>query len=377
MRVLFVGRYNTSESIPGPEKVAKRVYDLFARDARDEVAFVEYFFGGPGHGAWKKMFGSEHRSTVPGDVRRLGLARMPHFILRFRPDAIVIATYERFAVVPLLLAVFTGIPVLTIVHGVVRYENAHFRREIPRALARRDRVCEGLLFRFSDRLAFLSDAERDIAGTFGPIEDGRVALVANGVDDAFFAQEPPRSHGEGGPLRVLFAGDEARPEKGWATVREALAACRAPVALTMVTNRVSGREEIANPAVTVRRVAPMPDEAFARFMPSFDCIVLASSYETFSLVAVEALAAGLAGIVTRETGMSRFVEDGISALLFDAGDAPTLQGHIERLAADRDLLQALSVQGRAAVAGLAWPTIAAHYRTLLVRMIASRKERGQ
>jgi glycosyltransferase involved in cell wall biosynthesis len=360
--------------LSGPEKVARRLFDEFALDPSLDAEFVEYFFDGVTHSIREKIFGYTH--PIPGNksVQRSGIARMVSKMLRWKPDVIAVVTYERFAVVPVLLAALLRIPVLIIVHGVVRHENARYRPDTPPALAWRDRRCERFLFRHAQVLVFLSTQELEIAQRIEPISDDRIALLPNAVDERFFSIERGASSEEHKPLFLLFATEPGRPEKGWVTLAEALNGVDADVEVTVIT--AHEMPAINNARVHLHRVAPQSTAAFAEMLRQQDCIVVASGYEPFSLVAVEAMAAGLAAVLTRETGMSRFARHGESALLFDAGDAAALRKHIETLAGDRAMLQRLSTRGRDAVRELTWPNLAAQYRALFEKRCSGRGRAG-
>jgi glycosyltransferase involved in cell wall biosynthesis len=93
----------------------------------------------------------------------------------------------------------------------------------------------------------------------------------------------------------------------------------------------------------------------ARLMPWFDAVAVPSHSEGFSMVAVEALAAGTPVAATRSGGMEEYLEHGRSGMLVPPGD-------------QRELAQALSVllergesmatAARAAAASFATPLVA-------------------
>ena len=373
MRVLFIGRYNPGELLSGPEKVAKRIFAEFVRDAECEALFAEYFFDGTMHSFWKKLLGRER--PVPGEQRvlRLGIARLLALLCIWKPDVLAMMTYERFAAAPVRLASFLGIPVLVVVHGVVRYENAQLRPWIPGTLARRDERCERLLFRRADVLVFLSAQALEIARSIQPIRADRIVVLPNGVDNCFAEVLRSTSTDGTAPLRLLFAGDPGRPEKGWKTLSDALEGLQTRTDVTVIAGLAPSIPGLGNERVRIRAVAARPAPALASLMAEHDCVLVASGYEPFSLLAVESMAAGLAAVLTRETGMARYVAGGESALLFDAGDSHTLRQHIELLGRDRALLRRLSAAGREAVRELAWPKIAAMYRAVFERLITGRR----
>jgi glycosyltransferase involved in cell wall biosynthesis len=84
----------------------------------------------------------------------------------------------------------------------------------------------------------------------------------------------------------------------------------------------------------------------ARHMGCFDVIVLATEAETFGLVLVEAMQAGVAVIGTNAGGVPEIIEDGITGLLTEPGNSVSLARVIERLYHDEALRQELAAQGR-------------------------------
>src|SRR5690606_6027569 len=69
-------------------------------------------------------------------------------------------------------------------------------------------------------------------------------------------------------------------------------------------------------------------------MQAADFLVLPSRDEGLSNVLLEAMAAGRAVLATRVGGNAELVEDGITGLLFDCGDAAALTAALERIVAD-------------------------------------------
>lgn len=88
---------------------------------------------------------------------------------------------------------------------------------------------------------------------------------------------------------------------------------------------------------------PRPGEV----MGCFDCIVLATYNETFGLVLVEAMRAGVAVIGTDAGGVPEIIDDGETGLLVPPRDPTALASAIERLAADSDLRGRLARAGKA------------------------------
>lgn len=88
---------------------------------------------------------------------------------------------------------------------------------------------------------------------------------------------------------------------------------------------------------------PRPQEIIG----CFDCIVLTTYNETFGLVLIEAMRAGVAVIGTDAGGVPEIVEDGVTGLLVRPRDANALADALERLAGDAPLRRRLAAAGKA------------------------------
>lgn len=84
----------------------------------------------------------------------------------------------------------------------------------------------------------------------------------------------------------------------------------------------------------------------AEIMGCFDCIVLTTYNETFGLVLVEAMRAGVAVVGTAAGGVPEIIEDGVSGLLVPPGDPAALAAAIERLERDPVLRRRLAACGK-------------------------------
>lgn len=84
-----------------------------------------------------------------------------------------------------------------------------------------------------------------------------------------------------------------------------------------------------------------------QLMQACDAVVLASDEETFGLVLVEAMRAGVAVVGTRAGGVTEIIDDGESGLLFAPRDADDLARQLQRLCDDPVLRQRLAAAGKA------------------------------
>jgi glycosyltransferase involved in cell wall biosynthesis len=105
-------------------------------------------------------------------------------------------------------------------------------------------------------------------------------------------------------------------------------------------------------------------------------VVIPSHYETFGLVALEAMASGAAVVATRAGGLAEIVRDGITGLLCAPGDRQALAAAIGRILADRSLRSRLGAAGAAAAArDHDWRQIVPRWIAAWERALAMRRRR--
>ena len=82
-------------------------------------------------------------------------------------------------------------------------------------------------------------------------------------------------------------------------------------------------------------------------MPAFDIIVLATEMETFGLVLIEAMRSGVAVVGSDAGGVPEIIEDGVSGLLFEPGNAADLAAKLKRYCTDIALRDTVAAAGKA------------------------------
>jgi D-inositol-3-phosphate glycosyltransferase len=101
-----------------------------------------------------------------------------------------------------------------------------------------------------------------------------------------------------------------------------------------------------------------PQEQLPVFYSAADVVAVPSRYESFGLVAVEALACGTPVVASRAGGLRFTIEEGVNGFLVKPQSPPALAAGIDAVLSDDQLRAAMSVEARPSVARYDWANIA-------------------
>lgn len=122
-------------------------------------------------------------------------------------------------------------------------------------------------------------------------------------------------------------------------------------------------------ADAVQFAGAKPQEQLALYYAASDITTMPSHYESFGMAALEGLAAGRPVVATNAGGPAFIVEDGVSGLHVPPNAPVALADRLERLLADDQLREKMSVAARERAIRFGWPTVAcdilAVYREIL------------
>ncbi len=93
-------------------------------------------------------------------------------------------------------------------------------------------------------------------------------------------------------------------------------------------------------------VGYLKGEPLSQAYASADMFVFPSSMETFGLVVVEAMAAGLPVVSSRVGGVRDVVHEGVTGYTFDVGDVPALIDGVRQIAVSRERITSMGIAAR-------------------------------
>src|SRR6267143_2493103 len=282
-----------------------------------------------------------------------------------------------------------AVPVLQMFHTLGRPKNRAARSagELEPAVRLRE---ETRIVGAADRIVAANVVERaELLRAYGA-RAPRIATIPCGVDTELFAPgdrvAARRRLGLDERPVLLWVGRLA-PIKGLDTLLEAvgrLQAAGTDLRLLIVggdaDDPLNGHETALRAQIrqlglggAVSFVGSQPQERLPTYYVAADVTVVPSYYESFGMVALEAMACGSPVIASRVGGLVTTVRDGVTGFLVPEGDVAALAERIGVLTADADLRWRVGREGVRWAAQHRWPCVA----EAVCREYASLEERAE
>ncbi len=262
----------------------------------------------------------------------------------------------------------SGAPVILCYHTVeARKVPAPGVERDPLSVARRAQ--EAALAREASRVVCFSEYDLEANGRIFPGLSEKGVVIPPGVDDRF-RRIPPREVARSylglprGPMAFLVA---ARNDAGKRTA-DAVAAFR------RMRDRWKGRAILlvagqpgpeGGPGGDVIFLGPLPHAGMPMLFAAADAVVCPSPYESFGLVPLEALSAGVPVVVPEGTYWGERIRSVGGGLVYPGEDPDRLSGALLELASSPELRARLSLEGASAAAPFTWERCTASWAALL------------
>lgn len=368
MRILLVCPY--AWEAPGGVQVHVRGLAGHLRRRGHQVAVIT-----PGaraaHEPWVRVVARPIRVPYRGTVAPIGLspasfARVRTAIRGFAPD--VVHVHEPFLPSTSMYATMASpVPVVATFHAFAEGSRllevaAPFVRPVWRRIAR--------------PLAVSEAAASYVSGPFRP----RPEIVPNGVDVNAFADAEPDPGLPAGP-KLLWV-NRLDPQKGFPVAIRAFAVIAEEFddLLFVVAGDGADRGSIDALAPDVRARVMMlgnvPHERLPGVFAASDVFVSpAAGQESFGVVLVEAMAAGLPVVATDIPGYREVVRDGVEGLLVRPGDAGALAEAAGALLRNPGRAEKLRRVGRATAGAFSWEVVGARIEAIYEELVAAAGDR--
>ena len=301
-----------------------------------------------------------NRSNAPIDPRPWSCRPVRDALRSFAPD--VVHVHEPFAPSTSMWATFvSSVPLVATFHsGAERARLYDLAAPILRRVARRIVV----------RIAVSRTAERSAAARVG----GAFEIVPNGTDVGRFLRAEPADLGPG--EKLLFVGrlDE---RKGFRTAVAAFArlARERPDVQLIVVGDGPERDAVGTVPAAIRSRVRMLGAVPHADLPSIHAacdLYLGPSIggESFGIVLVEAMAAGLPIVASDIAGYDEVVQDGVQGTLVPPGDPRAVAEAVAEILDDPVTAARMGAAGRERSRTFDWHVVAARIEELYDRAVA-------
>ncbi len=271
-----------------------------------------------------------------------------------------------------------GTPIVQMFHTLGKMKDAVASDPSQRETARRIEV-ETEIVQFADRLVAATPAEKDQLIRLYGAGPATISIVPPGVDVDRFKPMPmkaARQHlgVDANDWMILFVG-RIEPLKGVDTLIRAMAllAHECPTWVSRLSLAIIGGDPNTNENAEMERLKQMHAElklgklvvflgakdqdTLQYYYNAAEAVVMPSHYESFGMVALEAMACGTPVIASDVGGLSYLVRDGITGFHVPNGDHVALASTLARLLQDDILRRKLGQQAWGWAQNYSWAKV--------------------
>jgi glycosyltransferase involved in cell wall biosynthesis len=363
MKIVYLGNYNSSENLKGPEKVAKRLFH-FMNELNINVVFLEYYFKFyPDFNQFNRLFGKKVINENP-KILRLGLINLLLFLKKERPDIIHIVTYQRFIIIYLSIKSFFKSRLVTTMHGLLAYETKKLRNPKSKFGLWKDSLLEQLIIKKSDLLVLLSENHFETASKYYNVSRNKTIIIPNGIDKEYV--DCRKKINKIGNRKIIFYNGTVYELKGIDKFFQALKKVKKKDYKIYITGH--------KPEITINKDGPIEFVGFLdsnslnNILKEVDIFVSTSKFEPFSLFAVESMAAGLILIVSNKVGMHNYIEHGKNGFIYDFNSPEQLSTLLNYVLFEKHNLDLISNEAKKIYEILRWENVAKKYYTQYERL---------
>ena len=243
-----------------------------------------------------------------------------------------------------------------------------------------------------DRTVAISPTMRDSYLELN-IPQERIVMIPNGVDARRFSfgsnvEQTRKRLGVPSERKLILTVGRNHPKKGFDQIPEIIRGLKAlrDDFLWLIVGE--GSEDILKQAkhcgvdrylITKDNVclgsvaAEYPSQELIAIYQAADVFVFPTLIETFGIVVIEAMAAGLAVVTTHALGVKDLLDDGVQGFKVEPNDCQQMAERVHRLLSDKSLHQQCSINAVRKSREYDWDQIAQRYFTLYENLIREKR----
>ena len=204
-------------------------------------------------------------------------------------------------------------------------------------------------------------------------------IVPNGVDVRAFSDPGRPVEGLPAGPKILWV-NRLDPQKGFEIMLRAFEQIASEVGEVHLLVAGDGRDRVLLRSLPgdlrsrILRLGTVAHEALPRYHAAADVFVSpATGQESFGIVLLEAMAAGVPVVASDIEGYREVVRDGIDGLLVPPNDPNALAAEIRRVLSEPELAVALKAAGRSRAQAFSWQAVAPRLEAVYDRVLSARR----
>jgi phosphatidyl-myo-inositol alpha-mannosyltransferase len=202
-------------------------------------------------------------------------------------------------------------------------------------------------------------------------------IVPNGVDVRAFSDPGRPVEGLPAGPKILWV-NRLDPQKGFEIMLRAFEQIASEVGEVHLLVAGDGRDRVLLRSLPgdlrsrILRLGTVAHEALPRYHAAADVFVSpATGQESFGIVLVEAMAAGVPVVASDIEGYREVVHDGVDGLLVPPNDPNALAAAIRRVLSEPELAAALKAAGRSRAQAFSWQAVAPRLEAVYDRVLSA------
>ena len=347
MKIALIGRYGEGDIIPGPERVARELYQQFKKNNID-VTFIEYFFTSySDYSFLKKIFGKKKKGN---NVLRLGILPLIFRLLKERYDVIHFINTQRFQIIIFSLKQFLKAKFVSSFHGFCKNETKLI--SVKRSFL--DLWIEKLSVTKSDILIFPSKLLLNLFEKEYEINQ-KHAMVPNGVEEDFIREQIVPDFSKEYKFVYYNSFDVGLEE----LLNEFSSN---PNFRLFVIGK--GREIENKNNVDITFINPMDKGSLFNFLSDKQFVIKSSAFDSFSIFVAECMCSGVIPIVSENIGIKDFIENGMNGFVYDSSVPNNLNEIFNDIQTGKYDLNTISANAKKIYEQLNWGKISKQYLSI-------------
>jgi glycosyltransferase involved in cell wall biosynthesis len=337
-RILYIGNYplDTESPLTGPQRVTYNIVGGVKKTGSYNIVVilphrVRHLF-------YKNCIVKEKNDFA---IVKIHIVRLLALIKRFRPNIIHVSGISYFGMFSLLSKVFIpNVYIIYTAHGLLSCESA-LNSELNFSLL--DKLTEKLLFKYSNSVTTVSELAKKVIAKFynSYCSKKKIIVIPNSFDQSLrkypvSIQKFKNQFANSDVKIILFIGKLIR-QKGLKFLFNALKCVKYQnYKVVIIGNRSNYWSKIKSSLkedllTKIQRIDQLPQKELINAYAACDILVLPSEFETFGLVALEAIAFGKPVIISDRVGFGCYLESYTNIKIVKYNDTIELANTIDEL----------------------------------------------